>query len=1187
MKHPPEKIDNPIHEPSEVLDVIVDLGHQISNTKSLNEVVEKSIQCIVDCIDADLVILYLTQEQKLTLRGIYPPEWISEEAYKVHSIGECLCGLALSQKKPIVSSDIQTDSRCTLDECKQAGMTSFAALPLFTGQEIIGILGIASKDQRDFEKILKFLQVLSSQIAGGVQNARLFEQLQAELKIRADAEESLHQNREQLEELVEKRTQELKVANLKLTKEIEGHLQTTKALTESERRYRQVVEFSPMLIAIQKPDTITYINPAGARILGEKTSEELIGKSLLDYVPDEERQELYERFLTLFETHQDLPLTEQTVLRRDGSHIDVEVSATITQQNNETIVQVIAWDITERKLFEEALQRQAALAEIELAINQTHELQTTLDRVAETTTQLLPASGGASVALWDEMSDDLWVGSTTVAEPMKAAIDRFIRKPSGASRWIIENHKPVVIQDTSEDPFGINRALNEHYVGAYVGMPLIFEDEVLGLLYVFEHSIRIYTEQDIDFLAGLANRAALAIAKVQLYGSLSKARSSAEETARTKDQFLANISHELRTPLTAVVSFSELLEETELDNYQTDLAHTISNSAEQLLSLINDILDYSKLDVNKLSLETQPYDLHLCIENILNQEKLSSRRKGLELAYQVEEGVPEYLVGDVTRLSQVLTNLVNNAVKFTEKGEITLSVSLWSPIAQPVTLPSTSRRINLLFKISDTGIGIPPEKIDDLFNPFEQVDASTTRKFGGTGLGLAISKQIVQLMGGEIWAESTGIPGEGATFYFTIETQGSDTPISLYLYKKQPLLNGKQVLLVSSAKNHRQIAANLLTYWGMQVAAFGTCQEASSWLQTAEKIDLVVMILNQPQEAHRLLVEEIYKHWEPRNTPLIIITSVENMPDTSWASAVIGMLTTPIRPLQFYNLLIQIYSQPMISLPIPETKPSKTVEQLFKILIVEDDPVNRKAVAMMLDHLGYQYGTGANGIEAIAALEHQPFDIVIMDLQMPLMDGLTATRYIRASIPEERQPFIIALTADAREQAHDEMIAAGANEHLVKPFSSSTLARALERAVGYLASRKKPEELLTQVSVAKEANKGVLDESVLTDFVNLMGDEGPTRLAELIQSFLENVPSLVQTMKDAAAEENWQQVKWTAHTLKGNCELLGGARLFEMCKQLEKSISLGDVGDVIGRIEEIEVEFKAVQSALQDIHAQL
>ena len=289
------------------------------------------------------------------------------------------------------------------------------------------------------------------------------------------------------------------------------------ALLESESCYRQVVELSPILIAVQKPHKITYINPAGAKLLGGDDPVEFIGRSLLEYVRREERQELYEHFFRLAQLGEELPLIEQTIVRSDGSQVELEVSATVTQQQNETLLQVIGWDITERKQIQGTLRRQAALADIELAINQPRELQSVLDQIAEITTQLLPASGGTSVALWDQNSNDFWISSSTMPEPMKSIIDRFVRRPTGPSHWILTNKKIVVTPDAANDPFGPNLTLTEHSYRAYVGVPLMVEEEVLGVLYVLDKQVRNYTHQDLDFLAGLANRAALAIAKVRLY----------------------------------------------------------------------------------------------------------------------------------------------------------------------------------------------------------------------------------------------------------------------------------------------------------------------------------------------------------------------------------------------------------------------------------------------------------------------------------------------------------------------------------------------------------------------------------------------------------------------------------------------------------------------------------------------
>jgi CheY-like chemotaxis protein len=647
------------------------------------------------------------------------------------------------------------------------------------------------------------------------------------------------------------------------------------------------------------------------------------------------------------------------------------------------------------------------------------------------------------------------------------------------------------------------------------------------------------------------------------------------------------MSHELRTPLTAVVSFSELLEKTVLDEHQRDLVHTISTSADRLLSLINDILDFSRLEAEKLPLEMQPFDLRGCIEDVLDLVKLETRRKGLELAYHVAHGVPNYLIGDANRLSQVLTNLVGNAVKFSDEGEVTLSVRVRPPTAQLLEAKTPDKNhIELLFAIQDTGIGIPPDRIETLFRPFQQIDASTTRKYGGTGLGLAISKQIVQLMGGEIWAISNGVPGEGTEFYFTIRALTTDMPPPQYILAHQPLLQGKQVMLISGPENHRHIACDLLAHWGMQVHAFETCQQASSWLGAGKSFDLIMVIFRNPQVAQRILLEEIYKTRESETPPVIIITSSEDQPEIVWPVDINGWLDTPIKPSRLYDLLTQIYLQPTKQEPPPETKVPKAVNHQLTILIAEDDPTNRKAITMLLDHFGYQYEAVVNGIEAISALEERSFDIVLMDLQMPEMDGLSATRYIRASMPDERQPFIAALTADARKQAREEMIAAGVNEYLTKPVRSDALAQTLDRAQEFRNGGEHNAQLPTPKLPLGRVKFGVLDESVLNDFIYLMGDNAPDALAELISSFVQNTPKIVRTLRDAVERQNWKQAKWAAHTLKGNCELLGGAGLAQMCKQLESHLELGEVDDVMERIESIEVEFNAVKSALLEISAQ-
>jgi signal transduction histidine kinase/CheY-like chemotaxis protein/HPt (histidine-containing phosphotransfer) domain-containing protein len=923
-------------------------------------------------------------------------------------------------------------------------------------------------------------------------------------------------------------------------------------------------------------------------MLGAKDAQELIGKSLLEFVPRQERQELYERFFRLAQAGKPLPFIEQTIVRPDGSQVELEISATVTQQNGDISVQVMAWDITERKLIQEALHRQAALAEIELAINQPHELQTALDRVANITTRLLPASGGASVALWDEKSSDFWIGSSTILEPMKTLIDRQIRKPDGACHWILNNMRPVITPDVTKDEFGPNLTLTKHHYMAYAGVPLIVEDAALGVLFVFDKHVRYYSQDDLDFLTALANRAALAIAKVRLYDSLQQARASAEETARAKDQFLANMSHELRTPLTAVVSVSELLQQTYLNPVQKEHVHTILASSEKLISLINNILDFSKMEANKLSLEARPFDLHSCIEEALDLVTPEARQKDIELAYSIAEGVQINLLGDAQRLGQVLTNLLNNAVKFTDRGEVTLSVRTRPPTAE---LPGTNiidqKFPELLFAVRDSGIGIPADKLDSLFTPFKQLDASTTRKYGGTGLGLAISKQIINQMGGEIWVESNGVYGEGATFYFTIPYQTVTGPLEPYKKKHSPQLMGKQALVVSSGENQRQFLVDQLKYWGMQAFAFKTSQQALTWLQSHAPIDLVLLGIRSPQEGHSILINELYGQSDSSAVPLIVFVSGDELPAINSPIPITACIKTPIKPAKLYNLLMDIFSQPVEHPEVPEVNLSIGTEYPLKTLIAEDDPTSQKVIAMMLTYLGYQPVTASNGLEIIAALEQEPFDVILMDLQMPEMDGISTTRYIRTNLPADQQPYIIALTADARQQARNAMFAMGVDDYLTKPVLAEWLAQALKQASERLHQKSSQKQSSMSIPTPPRSSEGAIDESVLNDLINLIGADAPSALAELFDSFFQTAPALVENLKSAASSQDWTQVKWNAHTLKGNCELLGGTRLAQLCKQLETHASSGNAGDILQKVEQIEVEFVELMAIFTAKRAQL
>lgn len=712
---------------------------------------------------------------------------------------------------------------------------------------------------------------------------------------------------------------------------------------------------------------------------------------------------------------------------------------------------------------------------------------------------------------------------------------------------------------------------------------------------------RIITSQFID----ITNRK-------EIEDRLREAKEAAELANRAKSTFLSSMTHELRTPMNGVLGMTSLLLDTTLTEEQLTLVDTIRASGDALLTIINQILDFSKIEADKLELEATSFELRTMIEETLDLVAPQATEKKLMLAYFLDDDVPLRLIQDVGRLRQILANLVSNAVKFTEEGEVTVSVSAQS---------QADNQTQLHFVVRDTGIGIPSDCIDTLFQSFNQVDASITRRFGGTGLGLAISKRLAEAMGGTMWVES--LVGQGTSFYFTIQAQvgaGDSYGEAIYpngrhhpggtskLYGGMDLgrLSDKRILLLTHHETMHKLIEQQLQFWSVSLTTIATlplCHGADEAQLSLDSFDAIIVdYAIAPDVKEKTMAYLLAQH---ANVPLVVLTMLgERLPE-SYRHQRLATVTKPLHSSQLHDALVTvIYGKFVERLRTASGlthKPAQMPGHPLRILLAEDNLVNQRVALGFLSKYGYRADVAGNGLKVLTALKRQFYDLILMDINMPEMDGLLTTQAIRAQ-EDMPQPYIIAMTANAMYEDRKRCLDAGMNDYISKPIRIGELSAALQRAQIVAHVNEKKLSGSTSNGTAKHAIAGSaattnatptlhctptlpVNPHALHEFSELMGDGGEAMVTELIRLYLEGTPRLVAEFEQGVALQDMGRIQTAVHTLRSGSAQIGAQHFADLAAEVDDLCYQNDLPTISANADALLAEYARVIDYFQTEYA--